>query len=103
MISIDRDKLVKFLDEMSRDFRDWEDKQAFGHVCALLNAIEIGLFDCIPGPPPATPEPEEREPVAWVWRSHDGFIHYNSCVKKPSEAEDRYIHGVHGGWCPVYW
>ena len=48
-------------------------------------------------------EPVERTPVAWVLRSFDGFIDYNSCVKKPSEAEDRYIHGVHGGWCPVYW
>ena len=101
MISIDRDKLVKFLDEMSRDFRDWEDKQAFGHVCALLNAIEIGLFDCIPGPPPATPEPEEREPVAWVWRRTTGVWEHSILTGRPPAAI-HYIPKTRDGWCPVY-
>ena len=47
-------------------------------------------------------EPVERTPVAWVLRSFDGFIDYNSCVKKPSEAEARHISGTRSGWCPLY-
>ena len=102
MNAIDGDKLDVILDKILQLSTDLDEKNSAGAVDLLKAIAKSGLLNCTPEPPPTTPEPVERNPVAWVWRLSDGCCNGTLKTVEPLVPTNCYVAGERDGWCPVY-
>ena len=102
MSAIDGDKVNEILAKLADAAADSEEPYSAGCIDTLRSAIECGLLNCTPEPPPppATPEPAERKPVLWVWRRTTGVWEHSILTGRPNA--NHYIPNTQDGWCPLY-